>query len=376
MGSRFTTPSRIANKNAAPSNDRRLSANVFGPPSPRRTIAVSTGEAYPKHRRVSKREVSHISGRSPRVDWLKEEEVLVSYTIHTIDDLLKAGDNFKFENVSPDLMTLRIKIHGEQFDSSISGDVAKSLGALQVALYRAAAEVLHGTSRITALSAEEKAQFEIVIKVSPGCSDIQIPGLKYILSLISKMTENMDSKHKCIVACFAICAFAGIVITPFITRAIENDQTVAGMADMARALTEPIKTAVEVAGDATAKSARDADSVDWGERHYSSEDIRKLNTRSPRQEAEADTFEATCQVTGFHRDGNIIKVDLKVVDGSEELTVKIPPPGLFDDAMPERPSEVAAIMEVGSCVAVTILVKETKSKTERVLVSWDVLAPQ
>lgn len=326
--------------------------------------------------RCQKREVSHISGRSPRVDWLKEEEVLVSYTIHTIDDLLKAGDNFKFENVSPDLMTLRIKIHGEQFDSSISGDVAKSLGALQVALYRAAAEVLHGTSRITALSAEEKAQFEIVIKVSPGCSDIQIPGLKYILSLISKMTENMDSKHKCIVACFAICAFAGIVITPFITRAIENDQTVAGMADMARALTEPIKTAVEVAGDATAKSARDADSVDWGERHYSSEDIRKLNTRSPRQEAEADTFEATCQVTGFHRDGNIIKVDLKVVDGSEELTVKIPPPGLFDDAMPERPSEVAAIMEVGSCVAVTILVKETKSKTERVLVSWDVLAPQ
>lgn len=127
----------------------------------------------------------------------------MSYTIHTIDDLLKAGDNFKFENVSPDLMTLRIKIHGEQFDSSISGDVAKSLGALQVALYRAAAEVLHGTSRITALSAEEKAQFEIVIKVSPGCSDIQIPGLKYILSLISKMTENMDSKHKCIVACFA-----------------------------------------------------------------------------------------------------------------------------------------------------------------------------
>lgn len=54
MGSRFTTPSRIANKNAAPSNDRRLSANVFGPPSPRRTIAVSTREAYPKQRRVSK----------------------------------------------------------------------------------------------------------------------------------------------------------------------------------------------------------------------------------------------------------------------------------------------------------------------------------
>lgn len=30
MGWCFTTPSRIANKNAAPSNDRRLSANVSG----------------------------------------------------------------------------------------------------------------------------------------------------------------------------------------------------------------------------------------------------------------------------------------------------------------------------------------------------------
>lgn len=35
-------------------NGRRLCATLFGPPSPRRTIAVSTGEAYPKHRRVSK----------------------------------------------------------------------------------------------------------------------------------------------------------------------------------------------------------------------------------------------------------------------------------------------------------------------------------
>lgn len=56
MGWCFTTPSRIANKNAAPSNDRRLSAKVFGPPSPRRTIAVSTREAYPKQRRIVKKQ--------------------------------------------------------------------------------------------------------------------------------------------------------------------------------------------------------------------------------------------------------------------------------------------------------------------------------
>lgn len=54
MGSRFTTPSQIANKNAAPSNDRRLSAKVFGPPSPRRPLRP-TQEAYLKQRRVVKK---------------------------------------------------------------------------------------------------------------------------------------------------------------------------------------------------------------------------------------------------------------------------------------------------------------------------------
>lgn len=45
----------------------------------------------------------------------------MGYTIHTIEELLLAGDNFKLEDVSPDLMTLRIKIHGDQFDGSITG---------------------------------------------------------------------------------------------------------------------------------------------------------------------------------------------------------------------------------------------------------------
>lgn len=37
-------------------NGRRLCATLFGPPSPRRTIAVSTREAYPKQRRVVKKQ--------------------------------------------------------------------------------------------------------------------------------------------------------------------------------------------------------------------------------------------------------------------------------------------------------------------------------
>lgn len=299
--------------------------------------------------------------------------VVDHYAIKTLEDLIKSGENFNFEDVSPDLVTLKIKIHGDQFDGSITGEVAKSLGMFQAALYRVAAEVLSGSSSITSLSAEEKAALEIVIKISPGCSDVQIPGWKYICAFLDKVTENMDSKHKCIVACFAICGFTGVTVTPFITNVLESDNTVGGMVEQAKVLTEPLKAAVASSGDQAAKSARNAESFDWGDRHYDREDIRKLNSRAPRQKAQTDTFDMTCHVMGYHRDGTIIKVDLKSVDTGEEFTVKVPPPGLFDETMPERPSDVANIMEIGACVSVTVLIKETKSKTERMLVSWDVI---
>ena len=52
-GARSWTPLRIANKNAALSNDRRLSAQQFGPPSPRRS-SRPTQEEYPNWARLSK----------------------------------------------------------------------------------------------------------------------------------------------------------------------------------------------------------------------------------------------------------------------------------------------------------------------------------
>lgn len=45
-------------------------------------------------------------------------------------------------------LTLTIKIKGEGFDSSITGEVARSLWGLQENLYRSAAFVLHGQPNI------------------------------------------------------------------------------------------------------------------------------------------------------------------------------------------------------------------------------------
>ena len=62
--------------------------------------------------------------------------------ISTFKELIASGEEIKFEDISPDLMTLTIKIRGEQFDSSITGEVAKAIGAFQSALYRALRSLL------------------------------------------------------------------------------------------------------------------------------------------------------------------------------------------------------------------------------------------
>ncbi len=302
------------------------------------------------------------------------------YKFNTLEELINAGDDLQLEDISPDLTTLTIKIDGDQFDSSLTGEVAKALGAFQSALYRAAAEILHGTPSISALSAEEKAALEVVIQVSAGCSTLKIPGGKYTWKLANKAIEKMESKHIAIVACCAIAAFTAIPINGIWADKAKHNQSIEALSQanenmlkMAQTYVAPISAATEAAAVATAKAAKNANYVEFGSRRFDQDDIAKLNSRAARQEPQTDTLSVTCKILGFHKEGEILKVDLVEIPGGESYTVKVPPPGLFDEKLPERPTEVAELMEIGATVAVSIFVKESRSKTERMLASWHVL---
>ena len=78
-------------------------------------------------------------------------------------------------------------------------------------------------------------------------------------------------------------------------------------------------------------------------------------------------------LTGLREDGQNLKIDLLDKNSNETFTVMVPPPGLFDQDMPRKPTELASLMESRNRVAVTVLIKETKAKTERLLVDWEVV---
>lgn len=298
------------------------------------------------------------------------------HQIKKLSDFLQAGEDFRVEDVDPELMTLKIKIYGDQFESSITGEVARAVGSLQTALYRAAAEILHGEPNIKLLTAEEKELFEIVIRVEPGCSQLKIPGYKYLPPLLEKMVEKMESKHIAIVACVAIAGFIGCKVSNDVTDVWKSNAATQAMVDLAKTLTAPINSAVQGGGVDLAKAAKNASALEIGDRRFDRKEIESLNKRAAKQTAEVETYQAECVVKGIREDDENLKVDLWDTNSKETFTVKVPPQGLFDQDIPIRPTEIAPLMESKDRVLVTVLIKETKAKTERLLVDFEVVTEE
>ena len=296
--------------------------------------------------------------------------------IKTFSDFLEAGDGFRFEDVDPELMTLTIKIHGDQFESSITGEVAKAIGSLQAALYRAAAEILHNEPNIKLLTAEEKDLFEIVVQVKTGCSLLKIPGYKYLPPLLGKMVEKMESKHIAIVACFAVAGFTGCQISDDVTDAWKSNAATQAMVEQARILNAPINGAIQSGGVDLAKAAKNANALEIGDRRFDRQEIENLNKRAAKQAAQVETYQAECIVKGIRDDGKNLRVDLLDTNSNETFSAIILPRGLLDQDMPVKPTEIAPLMESKERVLITVLIKETRAKTERLLVDFEIVTEE
>lgn len=292
------------------------------------------------------------------------------YLVKTFNELLSFEGDLHIDDIAPNLMELKIKINGDQFDSSITGEVAKAIGSLQSALYRAAAEILHGSPNINVLTAEEKEQFEIVVRIQPGCSLLTIPGEKYLSNLATKAIDKMESKHITLVLCCLICAFAARDFgVAYITAAAKNSEHNA-MVEQARVLAAPLSNAIQAGGKEIAKSAKHADSVEVGERKFDRQEIENLNKRQAKQAAQVDTYQTECKINGIRKEGNNLKVDMFDTNMGESFSVLILPLPIFDQDMPVKPTALAPFIESGQRVFVTLLIRETKTKTERILIGF------
>jgi hypothetical protein len=103
--------------------------------------------------------------------------------------------DFKFDNWP----VLRIKLRGDQFQSTMTTAVMESFIELQKTIYRGYAELKHGTANARHLTVEEKKALEIVVKVEQGSSDLTAMLSDAATSFGREAAKKMDAKHIVIV---------------------------------------------------------------------------------------------------------------------------------------------------------------------------------
>lgn len=274
-------------------------------------------------------------------------------------------------SLSDEILTLSIKVTGDKFHSSITGEMARSLWVMQESLYRAAAEIIHGQANIRKLSAEEREKLTLSFQINPGCTDVKAC-IKRAITEIGKGFQTMESKDKrTTLIAIAVTLLLGFS-APHISSAIQNYNHDAAMVKQAEVLTEPLKLAFDFSATEVAKSAKTADEVKFGQEHrFDKSQIENLNKKSEKQKAITNTFDSTFRVVGVDLTKDQ-KLRVHLIDESGvNMFATVPRDDMFGD-IPSTASDVAKLIGIeNKYVRATILVRETKTKVENVIVSWE-----
>ena len=89
----------------------------------------------------------------------------------------------------------KVKLIGEQFQSTITPTVMKAFLELQAGIYRAFATANYGSPNAAKLTKEERQMLEMVIEVEKGSSKFNIDFQEILENACNKVAEKLDSKH-------------------------------------------------------------------------------------------------------------------------------------------------------------------------------------
>ena len=281
--------------------------------------------------------------------------------------------------LSDNELTLRIKIDGDGFNSSITGEVARSLWTLQENVYRAAAQILHGEPNIKTLTSDERSRLSLSFKVQKGCTDVFVDTKEAATEVAKGFREMNSEDKKSVFIVLIVCGLigcTGVVATEAIFAYLGRKSTDAAMIEQAKVLADPIGKAIELSAQAIAKSSAGARSVQIGHSYrYDEEQIQQLHRKADRQPATTDTYDASFTVQGVELAGDKLRVTLVDESNGATLVATLPGKDLFDEPLPHTATEVAKLIgDPKTAVRASILIRETKTKVDRVIVSWSPFA--
>lgn len=253
----------------------------------------------------------------------------------------------EYENAAPEdtpeiafggeLATLDISIHGARYTGTVPGELARGLWEYQEAIYKAAAFALYGVDHIGKLSAEQRANFELIFKVSEGSTDL-VALLENLYDALKEGFLTMESKHKQrVLIAIALFTAGGLAATAIVESnnqakveefkaktVIEQEQEktkqfeiIAGLA-RSNQVVQNFAKANEDGARAVARRAPDATSIDIGRTRVTRDDIIEVNKRSSYERTTVELVQEDFWVFGtYSRDQAVTKFTLARRDGTE-----------------------------------------------------------
>ncbi|EDC6225113.1 hypothetical protein J8H26_003321 [Salmonella enterica subsp. enterica serovar Hadar] len=146
-------------------------------------------------------------------------------TIRGEDDVYDLLQQFTHNKIFPENVrfefdgwpNFKVKLVGEQFQSTITPTVMKAFLELQAGIYRAFATANYGSPNAAKLTKEERQMLEIVVEVEKGSSKFNIDFQSILENACNKVVGKLESKHILIaILSFAVLYFADSALKSYL----------------------------------------------------------------------------------------------------------------------------------------------------------------
>lgn len=229
-----------------------------------------------------------------------------------------------------DSKSIFIKVEGDDYDCSISGDFAKGLGLLQDNFYHFCAKALYDSDNIKLLG-KDKQLYTLQFKIRPGCTENEADWLEPLKNIAGKLANKMTSRQIFILCLCALFSFGGYKLyelqqgnelalkdKEIITQLIKKiDDSEAQQIQRAFELREENVEQI-------AKSASGAKSLTYGERVLTEKDLADIRQPAAREPAQVNTFTDEFLIFQINnKDLGLIKIQAQNLHTKEEITISV-----------------------------------------------------
>lgn len=258
----------------------------------------------------------------------------------TLEEIQKfVNENINKENVfdlfvellesKKDSKSIFIKVEGDKYDCSISGDFAKGLGLLQDSFYHFCAQALYDSDNIKLLG-KDKQLYTLQFKIRPGCTENEADWLGPLKNIAGKLANKMTSRQifiLCLCALLSFGSYKGYELHKRNELALKDKDIITQLIEINKVEAQQIQKALDMHDEnieQIAKSASGAKSLTYGTRTLTEKDLADIRQPAAREPAQVTTFTEEFLVFQINnKDLGLIKIQAQNLRTKEEITINV-----------------------------------------------------